>query len=144
MTSTLRIATWRERIGATNDFPLHAPTDVERAMVAEIAALRAELAQTERAHRILLEHLRGAAYALLAARDMVSNPDHVAFIARAIADPEGLLKREYQTFAWAALAKNGNVIIWSRQRTEIEAVAARYGRPVVPVVAISVGGQSKS
>lgn len=39
---TLRpdVRTWRERIGAKPDFPLHAPNDVERAMVAEIAELR--------------------------------------------------------------------------------------------------------
>ena len=36
------IKTWRERINVGADFPLHAPTDVERAMVAEIAELRAE------------------------------------------------------------------------------------------------------
>jgi hypothetical protein len=38
-----KISTWRERIGQTADFPLHVPTDVERAMVAEIAELRAAL-----------------------------------------------------------------------------------------------------
>jgi len=37
------ISTWRERIGQAADFPLHVPTDVERAMVAEIADLRAAL-----------------------------------------------------------------------------------------------------
>jgi hypothetical protein len=37
------IRTWRERIGANADFPLHAPTDVENAMVAEITDLRAQL-----------------------------------------------------------------------------------------------------
>lgn len=35
------VKTWRERIGAGPDFPLHAPNDVERAMEAEIAELRA-------------------------------------------------------------------------------------------------------
>lgn len=35
-----KVKTWRERIGAGPDFPLHAPNDVERAMVAEIAELR--------------------------------------------------------------------------------------------------------
>jgi hypothetical protein len=40
-----QISTWRERIGQAVDFPLHVPTDVERAMVAEIADLRAELAK---------------------------------------------------------------------------------------------------
>jgi hypothetical protein len=37
------VRTWRERIGQPADFPLHAPTDVERAMEAEIAELRARL-----------------------------------------------------------------------------------------------------
>jgi hypothetical protein len=36
-----KISTWRERIGQSADFPLHVPTDVERAMVAEISELRA-------------------------------------------------------------------------------------------------------
>ena len=36
-----RIRTWRERIGATSDFPLRVPSEVERAMEAEIAELRA-------------------------------------------------------------------------------------------------------
>lgn len=35
------IRTWRDRLGRPADFPLHAPTDVERAMEAEIAELRA-------------------------------------------------------------------------------------------------------
>jgi hypothetical protein len=39
------IKTWRERIGADETFPLHAPTDVERAMVAQIQELEAALAQ---------------------------------------------------------------------------------------------------
>ena len=38
------VKTWRERIGQPAEFPLHAPTDVERAMEAEIADLRAHLA----------------------------------------------------------------------------------------------------
>lgn len=38
------IKTWRERIGQPPEYPLHAPTDVERAMEAEIAELRALLA----------------------------------------------------------------------------------------------------
>lgn len=37
------IRTWRERIGANPAFPLHAPNDVERAMEAEIADLRARI-----------------------------------------------------------------------------------------------------
>ena len=43
-TAPAAIMTWRERIGAGPDFPLHAPTDVERAMEAEIAELRAKVA----------------------------------------------------------------------------------------------------
>lgn len=42
------IRTWRERIGAAPDFPLHAPTSVEQAMVAQIAELEAALAQPPR------------------------------------------------------------------------------------------------
>lgn len=40
--ATLRpdVRTWRERIGKAPTFPLHAPNDVERAMVEEIAELR--------------------------------------------------------------------------------------------------------
>ena len=38
------VAPWRARIGVGADFPLHAPTDVERAMEQEIAELREELA----------------------------------------------------------------------------------------------------
>ncbi|MGG7603509.1 hypothetical protein [Massilia sp. BKSP1R2A-1] len=37
------IKTWRERLGLGEAYPLHAPTDVERAMVAEIAELRARI-----------------------------------------------------------------------------------------------------
>lgn len=44
MNSNSKIKTWRERIGAGPDFPLHAPTDVERAMEAEIAELRTRFA----------------------------------------------------------------------------------------------------
>jgi len=40
--STVRA--WRERMGKPADWPLHAPTDVERAMVSEIAELRAHQA----------------------------------------------------------------------------------------------------
>lgn len=36
------IKTWRERIGAGEDFPMHVPSCVERAMMNEIADLRAE------------------------------------------------------------------------------------------------------
>lgn len=43
-----------------------------------------------------------------------------------------------EEFAWAAFADNGNVIIWSRRRDQVEPVAAKYGKPVVPVIAISV------
>lgn len=43
-----------------------------------------------------------------------------------------------ETFAWAAFAENGNVIIWSRRRCEVDLVAARYGRLVMPVIALDV------
>ena len=40
MTNKTTVKTWRERLGFGLDFPLHAPTDVERAMESEIAELR--------------------------------------------------------------------------------------------------------
>jgi hypothetical protein len=40
-----------------------------------------------------------------------------------------------EALAWAAFAENGNVIIWSRRRDEVEPVAAKYGRPVTPIIA---------
>jgi hypothetical protein len=40
-----------------------------------------------------------------------------------------------ESFAWAAFAENGNVIIWSRRRDVVESVAVKYGRPVTPVIA---------
>jgi len=36
------IKTWRERIGAGEDFPMHVPSCVERAMMNEIAELRSQ------------------------------------------------------------------------------------------------------
>jgi hypothetical protein len=39
------VKTWRERIGAGPDFPLHAPTAVEQAMVAQISDLEAVVAR---------------------------------------------------------------------------------------------------
>jgi len=47
MMNTTTVKTWRERLGFGPDFPLHAPTDVERAMEAEIADLRAALSSTD-------------------------------------------------------------------------------------------------
>jgi Lar family restriction alleviation protein len=45
------------------------------------------------------------------------------------------IEHEREALAWAAFADNGNVIIWSRRRDEVEPVAAKYGKPVVPVIA---------
>ena len=41
------VKTWRQRLGLADAYPLHAPTDVERAMVAEIAELRARVEKLE-------------------------------------------------------------------------------------------------
>jgi len=49
------VSTWRERMGKPADWPLHSPTDVERAMVAEVAELRAQQAA---ARGVLLVILR--------------------------------------------------------------------------------------
>jgi len=42
-------------------------------------------------------------------------------------------------FAWAVLAESGNVIIWSRRRDQVEPLAEKYRRPVVPVIVLSPG-----
>lgn len=42
------VRTWRQRIGVNKEWPLHAPNDVERAMVAEIAELRKVIACAQR------------------------------------------------------------------------------------------------
>lgn len=47
MTNKSTVMTWRERLGFGSDFPLHAATNVERAMEAEIAELRAILQQRQ-------------------------------------------------------------------------------------------------
>jgi len=57
--STVRA--WRERMGKPADWPLHAPTDVERAMVAEIAELRAQQGAAPRTD--LSKRIRAAATA---------------------------------------------------------------------------------
>jgi hypothetical protein len=43
-------------------------------------------------------------------------------------------------FAWAAFAKNGNVIIWSHRRDQVKQVAARYSTPVKPVIVLHAEG----
>ncbi|MGI4846201.1 MAG: hypothetical protein ACRYF7_23165 [Janthinobacterium lividum] len=45
MTNKNTVKTWRERLGFGSDFPLHAATNVERAMEAEIAELRGCVSQ---------------------------------------------------------------------------------------------------
>lgn len=37
------VPTWRARIGADEDFPMHVPSSVERAMMDEIAELRGRI-----------------------------------------------------------------------------------------------------
>lgn len=57
--------------------------------------------------------------------------------------PEGEAPQA-EAFAWAVLAENGNVIIWSKNRGQVEPVAKQYGRPVVPVVALSAAHHAES
>lgn len=47
-----------------------------------------------------------------------------------------------ESFAWAVFAENGNVIIWSKNREQVEIASAEYGRPVVPVIALSAAQQT--
>jgi hypothetical protein len=66
--------------------------------------------------------------------DDVRKVIHAAFARRA--KPEGEAPQA-EAFAWAVLAENGNVIIWSKNRGQVEPVSKQYGRPVVPVIALS-------
>ena len=59
------------------------------------------------------------------------------------AHPEGEAPQG-EAFAWAVLAENGNVIIWSKNRGQVEPVAKQYGRPVVPVIALSAAQHAES
>ncbi|MEG0040863.1 MAG: hypothetical protein RR775_09925 [Massilia sp.] len=45
-------------------------------------------------------------------------------------------------FAWAVFAENGNVIIWSKSRDQVEQASTKYRRPVVPVIALYTAQQA--
>ena len=55
--------------------------------------------------------------------------------------PTAAPEQPTEAFAWAAFAENGNVIIWSKNRAQVEPTAKQYGRPVVPVIALSALSQ---
>jgi|GEM_PF-3912621 len=59
------------------------------------------------------------------------------------AQPEGEAPQA-EAFAWAVFAENGNVIIWSKKRSEVEPASEKYGRPIVPVVALSAAQHADS
>ena len=46
-----------------------------------------------------------------------------------------------EAFAWAVFAKDDNVIIWSKNRAQVESASKEYGRPIVPVIALSAAEQ---
>jgi hypothetical protein len=52
------------------------------------------------------------------------------------------LAQHTEAFAWAVLAENNNVIIWSKNRAKVESASTKYGRPVLPVIALSVAQQA--
>ena len=75
------IMTWRERIGQPTDFPLHAPTDVERAMEAEIRELRAQVDHCVCAVDLLrdaLEHYNRLAPNTITAREALRMTSGIA------------------------------------------------------------------
>lgn len=41
-----------------------------------------------------------------------------------------------EAFAWAVFAKDDNVIIWSKNRAQVESASKEYERPIVPVIAL--------
>jgi hypothetical protein len=46
-----------------------------------------------------------------------------------------------EAFAWAVFAKDDNVIIWSKNRVQVESASKEYGRPIVPVIALFAAEQ---
>jgi hypothetical protein len=46
-----------------------------------------------------------------------------------------------EAFAWAVFAKDDNVIIWSKNRAQVESASKEYGRPIVPVIALFAAEQ---
>lgn len=46
--------------------------------------------------------------------------------------------KHQEAFAWAVFAENNNVIIWSKDRSQVELASTKFGRPVVPIIALSV------
>jgi hypothetical protein len=47
-----------------------------------------------------------------------------------------------EAFAWAVFAKDDNVIIWSKNRSQVESASKEYGRPIVPVIALFTAQQA--
>jgi hypothetical protein len=52
--------------------------------------------------------------------------DAAEVCAAAMAQPSDMVP-----FAWACIAENGNIIIWSADRKIVTETATKYGRPVV-------------
>lgn len=53
-----------------------------------------------------------------------------------------LPRKPAEVFAWAVVAENDNVIIWSKNRGQVESASKKYGRPIVPVIALSAAQQA--
>lgn len=85
----------------------------------------------------------------LALRDLIANNSFAAAFQTTGQYRAALLKHDAtervqhaESFAWAVFAENGNVIIWSKNREQVEIASAKYGRPVVPVIALSAAQQA--
>ena len=85
----------------------------------------------------------------LALRDLVANNSFAAAFQTMGQYRAALLKHDAteraqhtESFAWAVFAENGNVIIWSKNREQVEIASAKYGQPVVPVIALSAAQQA--
>lgn len=47
-----------------------------------------------------------------------------------------------EAYAWAVFTKDDNVIIWSKNRAQVESASKEYGRPIVPVIALFTAQQA--
>lgn len=81
-------------------------------------------------------------------REVIADDSHALTFQTAGQYRAALLKHEpmehthhAEAFAWAVFAKDDNVIIWSKNRAQVESASKEYGRPIVPVIALFASEQ---
>ena len=79
-------------------------------------------------------------------REVIADDSHALTFQTSGLYRAALLKHEpmehAEAFAWAVFAKDDNVIIWSKNRAQVESASKEYGRPIVPVIALFAAQQA--